>query len=556
MELRNITRIYHNKYSDVVALCDLNLKVLHKGITAIIGPSGCGKTTLLNIMSGQDKQFDGEYIVKGNVEVIEQEIVLFEAMRVIDNLEIISDDKDKIQKLLKLFHMSEHQNKKVKKLSLGQKKRVQVMRSLLKHPDYLICDEPTAALDVNNAKIVMNALKQVSEKISVIIVTHDLAIVELYADDVVKMKKGGIQEILYRKNEEEYHPKIKKIPKKTMMNHMMLFHKIVKSRIWEQLFLFVIVFILCILLFVVGIFNNLNQSVSIKEKWRTGENIITSFPNSENDVLKDKDKNSIVLPESDSIFFYYDLYSNEDIQLVKDNLSEIIGYRCGWNVEIFSQLGTWLPCMNAIETYKKLQKREEEAKIKGIPLTQNELYLQSYFKNMSIEELKNSKESFINFENLERINNRTEVYYENANVSINQVLSNLGIYQIFDHYEMALQYGDWMKSDDEIVIPYNVAQQMVELNFASSIEALIGEEIYIYICINMIILITHNKKHMHLEFLELVIMVVKIQIIFLCVRVYGIKYDLIFMDLKMMFDISMLILLWKMEKIVIRSLKK
>lgn len=121
MKLTNISKTYHNKHSVVIALKSLNLEIKQIGITAIIGPSGCGKTTLLHILSGREKDFEGERIVQGSIEVIEQDIMLFEKMSVLDNLKIISDDTKETERLLTHFQMEEHKEKKVKNLSIGQK---------------------------------------------------------------------------------------------------------------------------------------------------------------------------------------------------------------------------------------------------------------------------------------------------------------------------------------------------------------------------------------------------------------------------------------------------
>lgn len=100
MKLINISKIYHNKHSDVTALNQLNLEINQIGITAIIGPSGCGKTTLLHILSGRETDFEGERIVQGNIEVIEQDIILFEKMSVLDNLKMVSDNIEETEQLL------------------------------------------------------------------------------------------------------------------------------------------------------------------------------------------------------------------------------------------------------------------------------------------------------------------------------------------------------------------------------------------------------------------------------------------------------------------------
>lgn len=236
MKLINISKIYHNKHSDVIALNHLNLEINQIGITAIIGPSGCGKTTLLHILSGRETDFEGERIVQGNIEVIEQDIILFEKMSVLDNLKMVSDNFQETEQLLTHFQMEEHKEKKIKNLSVGQKKRVQIIRSLLNHPDYLLCDEPTSSLDYENAEAVMQMLCEISQEISVVIVTHDRAIVDHYADQVIKMQKGCIERIEVKNVKQQFVPVNHAVEKKSVRKHFDLFCKIICSRVGEILF--------------------------------------------------------------------------------------------------------------------------------------------------------------------------------------------------------------------------------------------------------------------------------------------------------------------------------
>ena len=160
MRLDNINKTYHNKLNDVHVLKDLNFTLNTVGLTFIIGKSGSGKTTLLNILAGRDHDYTGTMILDGNVEYVEQEYNLMESLSVFDNLFMLCKDKKMIDLKLKQFGLFEHKDKKVNKLSTGQKKRVQVLKCLLSQPDLLICDEPTAALDAANSKLVMEALKE------------------------------------------------------------------------------------------------------------------------------------------------------------------------------------------------------------------------------------------------------------------------------------------------------------------------------------------------------------------------------------------------------------
>ncbi len=475
MKLTQVTKIYHNKHSDVIALDNVSIEIAHTGITAIIGPSGCGKTTLLYILSGHDKNFTGHRDVDGHIEMIEQDIQLFEAMSVIDNLRMVNSNFDEINKYLSLFQMSEHQNKKIKKLSLGQKKRVQFIRALLNHPDYLLCDEITAALDYENIQIVMNVLKKISQKISVIIVTHDISLVERFADHIIKMGKGCLDNTDINENLPSYIPQSFQPAIKSYKQHVLLILRIVKSRIWEQSFFAIIFFMLCVSIFSFNIFSSFNQTVEAKDKWRTGENIITSQPNAGNDVYKPISEDEFFIEESSTVYHYYDLYNDDDIKMVKDNIEDIIGYDCGWNVDIYSQSGTWLPYISEYEAWNLLQSAKQETKETGQELSPFEQMLENHFQNKNIEDIKNSKELLTDMTNLELINEQTEVYSDSGMLRLEK-LDDTRFYQIFDGKDLPLQYGRWMLNDQEMVVPYSVAEKLAKTRGYPSVQDLIGSE--------------------------------------------------------------------------------
>lgn len=477
MKVTNISKTYHNKHSVVLALDHLSLEINHAGITAIVGSSGCGKTTLLHILSGQDMDFEGERSVDGTIEIIEQDIMLFEAMSVQDNLRMVADNIEEITHLLKRFKMTNHAREKVKKLSIGQKKRVQLMRSLLNRPDYLLCDEPTAALDHDNAEIVMQMLKEISKSISVIVVTHDIDLVECYADQIVFMKKGNIERTEIRHKREILTPEAHSSIRKSLKRHGFTFIKSFSARIGEQILCSVLVFVLSLSMFGTFLFDSVSQTVDEREKWRTGSNILTPQPNKGNNIFRGDEENIVEL-EYSSGSFYYDLYSDDDIQLVKDNIPEVIGYRCGWNVSLYSQYGSWLPRISYNQAVDLIGKADAEVRETGRDYTDFELYVKGRLESLAKEEQQNLEKFYItDFSNQNKINNQTSVLREDASLLFAPLLrenSNVRLYQIFDHSKLPVQYGRWMEQDDEIVVPYDVAVQIQKVEAMSSPEEVLG----------------------------------------------------------------------------------
>ena len=203
--LNNVHKIYDQKsLKENYVLKDVSLKIDHLGIVSIFGPSGCGKTTLLNLISGLDTATSGEILIDNikpddefrlnNIGLVFQDFALIERTSVLDNLKMIdnsiSDEEiDMVLKDLRIDHLKE---RRVSHLSGGEKQRVSIARALLKKPKFIICDEPTGNLDSKNSKVVMDILKVLSKKYLIIIVSHNLELVNQYSDRIIYMEDGKI----------------------------------------------------------------------------------------------------------------------------------------------------------------------------------------------------------------------------------------------------------------------------------------------------------------------------------------------------------------------------
>lgn len=302
MKLEHIDKIYHNQQGDVHALHDICLEIKEKGITFIIGASGSGKTTLLRILSLEDKDYQGIVELDGTVETIQQEIVLFEAMSVLDNLKLVSDDLSQIKAWLEQFEMLEFMHQKVKKLSIGQKKRIQIIRSLLVNSDYLLCDEPTAALDHENAQLIMETLNNVARDKVVIIVTHEIALVDQYADRIIEIERGKIIKDEQVHTKSIHQPLAIENKKKTLLKQILFIFQYIKARPMEFLFKTMIAFVVLLTAFVsTSLLSATNQVVVERNRWLHGENIIVTQPKNKN--LKNEEGN----------YTNYDVYDKKTI---------------------------------------------------------------------------------------------------------------------------------------------------------------------------------------------------------------------------------------------------
>jgi len=188
----------HFGYSEQKILSIPQLEVKESDHLLILGKSGSGKTTLLHILGGLLSPKGGKVLIgetdlyglsgtqrdkyRGqNIGLVFQKAHLITALTVQENLLLAqylsgtAQDKGRTLEVLKELNLGDKANKKVRKLSQGEQQRVTIARALLNRPRLILADEPTASLDDDNAKIVIDMLKEQAAryKASLIIATHD-----------------------------------------------------------------------------------------------------------------------------------------------------------------------------------------------------------------------------------------------------------------------------------------------------------------------------------------------------------------------------------------------
>ena len=457
MKLSHIHKVYHNKNNDIHALKDINLTIANQGLTYIIGPSGCGKTTLLNIISGKDKDFDGQVENSGLVECVEQNIHLIENMSVLDNLLLVINDQNKIMEMLEHFELNDFIHSKVKKLSVGQKKRIQIIRSLLVDCDYLICDEPTSALDYENSHLVMDLLQEISHKKSVIIVTHELALIDEYVGHVIRMGKGVIEE--YQEIQDEPITMKKKISLHHIKEHFSLIIKIIQTRYATLLVKILFTFFIGCFIFVgISLFPSLDQMIQQNGKWQTRDNLIIT--QSRDHQMSSKTG---------------DLYDDQDIQIVRDNVNGVIGYQFGWQAAQVSFNSVFYPEMYIDDIKEALSTMKPEDQNKDFYQT-----CLSILENDVKSYEKESGQSFPKDIPLYMDYRNIETFQDGEYGSVLDLVhfSNYGFkvqfYQLFKGCQIDLLAGRMMENNQEVVISQNLALELYKAKHLESMEQLIG----------------------------------------------------------------------------------
>ncbi|SDB28292.1 amino acid ABC transporter ATP-binding protein [Butyrivibrio sp. INlla16] len=209
----------HKEFGGNVVLKDINLSVKKGEVVVIIGPSGCGKSTFLRCLNGLEEIQGGVVTVDGlpvepgkkdivnirqKIGMVFQSYDLFPHKTVLENaiLAPIKVQKrikdDVIREALELLDKVGLADKKdyyPRQLSGGQKQRVAIVRALLMHPDVLLFDEVTAALDPEMVHEVLQTMLDLAKSGStMIIVTHEMAFAKAVADRIVFFDRGEIVE--------------------------------------------------------------------------------------------------------------------------------------------------------------------------------------------------------------------------------------------------------------------------------------------------------------------------------------------------------------------------
>lgn len=210
------TKVYEvDKGPSVRALDEVTLTFGEKGLVFILGKSGSGKSTLLNVIGGLDRLDAGDIVIKGKstkdftqaefdsyrntyVGFIFQEYNLLPDLTVGDNIALamrlqgLSENRDKVEKVLEELDLKGLYERKPNELSGGQKQRVAMARALVKDPQIIMADEPTGALDSKTGTDIFETLKKLSKERLVICVSHDREFAEEYGDRIIELKDGRV----------------------------------------------------------------------------------------------------------------------------------------------------------------------------------------------------------------------------------------------------------------------------------------------------------------------------------------------------------------------------
>ncbi|WP_186763885.1 ABC transporter ATP-binding protein [Planomicrobium sp. CPCC 101079] len=196
-----------------LVLKNVNFRVKKGEIIGLLGPNGAGKTTFIRLLNGVIKSDSGLVRVKGldpaqNGDeirkisgIVTESAGLYHQLSGKENLEFFAGlygvkDKGRVEGLLELFDLKEHQHKQAGKYSTGMRKRLALAKALLHKPEILFLDEPTNGLDPDGIEQVLSYLKKYNEETgtTIIICSHVLHQLEKICDSFAFIEQGTIAE--------------------------------------------------------------------------------------------------------------------------------------------------------------------------------------------------------------------------------------------------------------------------------------------------------------------------------------------------------------------------
>ncbi|OUP71785.1 multidrug ABC transporter ATP-binding protein [Erysipelatoclostridium sp. An173] len=218
LRIENIEKYYGNKTNITKAVDNISFNVDDGEFVVIMGASGSGKSTLLNCISTIDRVTSGHIYLKGqditklkgrqltkfrrdSLGFIFQDFNLLDTLTAFENIALALTIKktnyklidDKVNKIASALGIKEILNKYPYELSGGQKQRVACARAIVTNPDLILADEPTGALDSKSARLLLESLNTLNQKLNatILMVTHD-CFTASYGDRVIFIKDGKI----------------------------------------------------------------------------------------------------------------------------------------------------------------------------------------------------------------------------------------------------------------------------------------------------------------------------------------------------------------------------
>lgn len=222
---RQLTKVYRFGEVDVYALRGVDLELYRGEMAVLLGPSGSGKSTLLNIVGGLDRATSGEAWFRDleltacsdrqltkyrreHVGFVFQFYNLIPSLTAWENVALVTEiavSPMRPEEALAMVGLQDRMHHFPAQLSGGEQQRVAIARAIAKRPEFMLCDEPTGALDSKTGVLVLEALSRINRDLGTTmgIITHN-AVIRDIANRVITFKDGRITEVF--RNEKRLEP--------------------------------------------------------------------------------------------------------------------------------------------------------------------------------------------------------------------------------------------------------------------------------------------------------------------------------------------------------------
>ena len=215
LEIRHLRKAY----GEHVVLKDFSLQVRKGEVVVVIGPSGCGKSTLLRCVNGLEDIQGGQVLLGGQpvsreakniaqmrqrIGMVFQSYELFPHKTVLENILLAprkvlrrsrAEAEEEALALLERVGLRDRKDDYPRQLSGGQKQRIAIVRALCMHPEILLLDEITAALDPEMVREVLEVVLDLARRGStMLIVTHEMSFARAIANRILFLEDGAIGE--------------------------------------------------------------------------------------------------------------------------------------------------------------------------------------------------------------------------------------------------------------------------------------------------------------------------------------------------------------------------
>ncbi|WP_100065690.1 oligopeptide/dipeptide ABC transporter ATP-binding protein [Miniphocaeibacter massiliensis] len=215
IEIKKLKKYYDNKSflgksrGCTKAVDDIDMEIYKGETLGLVGESGSGKSTLGKLILGMEEKTDGEIFYNGKrKEIVFQDAasalnpkwnvkkIIEEPLKVL-NIPL-EERKNKVLSIVNKVGLEENDLYKYPhEFSGGQKQRICIARALVSNPDFIVCDEPIASLDVSIQAQIVNLLQDLQEelKVTYLFITHNIIIINYISDRIAVMYLGKIVEI-------------------------------------------------------------------------------------------------------------------------------------------------------------------------------------------------------------------------------------------------------------------------------------------------------------------------------------------------------------------------